>query len=333
MKRFFPILGDIWMLAVLILLVLKLVRVFGGRGVSADNMDWLIGGGAAIFLVAVLGWYCRKRFFSGRNSSRERRRDACAEAAAREWRAKWRRDAVILRSTPATELPEGKVSCLGRVTWQLPGEEQPVDAEGKPLDPLATIFVSDLPGVPKALRKVALITVFASEEAWSEDPEEKPQLGCVIRTYSALDGLVPCNYVAASLKPCVLTPEPVTNDMPQWPDCGGEEAEWDAIRSLEKKCKLDYHEDICGAVYATYRKKEFPLAFGAETDKCAVYETHKIGGYPAYIQDPIEIPEDYPFVMQITSDFDAGLYIADCGIYYFYYNAEKNDWRVYAASY
>lgn len=160
MKRFFPILGDIWMLAVLILLVLKLVRVFGGRGVSADNMDWLIGGGAAIFLVAVLGWYCRKRFFSGRNSSRERRRDACAEAAAREWRAKWRRDAVILRSTPATELPEGKVSCLGRVTWQLPGEEQPVDAEGKPLDPLATIFVSDLPGVPKALRKVALITVF-----------------------------------------------------------------------------------------------------------------------------------------------------------------------------
>ena len=37
--------------------------------------------------------------------------------------------------------------------------------------------------------------------------------------------------------------------------------------------------------------------------------------------------------MQIASDFDAGLYIADCGIYYFYYNAEKNDWRVYAESY
>jgi hypothetical protein len=65
MKRFFPSLCDIWMLAVLILLVSKLVRAFGGRGVSADNMDWLIGGGAAIFLVVVLALYCRKRFFCG----------------------------------------------------------------------------------------------------------------------------------------------------------------------------------------------------------------------------------------------------------------------------
>lgn len=329
MKRFFPILGDIWMLVVLVLLVSKLVRAFGERDIASDNVNLLIGCGAALLLAAVLGLYCRKRFFTGQKC----RRDACAEATVRELRAKLRSNAVILRSTPATELPEGRVSCLGRVTWQLPGETQPVDAEGKPLKPFATIFVPDLPGVPVALSKVALITVFAPEEAWSNNPEEHPQQGCVIRTYPTLDGLVSCNYVSDELKTCLLTPEAVTNDMPQWPASGGDDATWDAVRALEKKYKLDYHKDVCGAVYATYRKQEFPSVFDAETDKCAVYETHKIGGYPACVQDPIKIPEDYPFVMQINTDFDANLYIADCGVYYFHYNAEKNDWRVYADSY
>lgn len=288
--------------------------------------------GLLILLSLALGGYICKKLVIYGNSRRRVRRDACMRIAISDLRNTLRKDAIVLRSSLAAELPEGTRSCLGRVTWQLPGEKQPVDAEGKLLKPFATIFVPNLPGVPAALRNVALITVFAPEEAWSENPEKQPQLGCVIRTYSTLDGLVPCNYVSDELKTCVLTPEAVTNDMPKWPDCGGSEAVWDAIGNLEKKYKVDYREDIC-TIYETRIKEKFPPDFRSDGDKCAVYETHKIGGYPTYAQDPIEIPEDYPFVMQINSDFDAGLYIADCGSYYFYYNAEKNDWRVCADSY
>ena len=45
------------------------------------------------------------------------------------------------------------------------------------------------------------------------------------------------------------------------------------------------------------------------------------------------MPEDYPFVMQLNYDSDAGLEIGDCGSYYFYYNAEENAWRVYSDCY
>ena len=37
--------------------------------------------------------------------------------------------------------------------------------------------------------------------------------------------------------------------------------------------------------------------------------------------------------MQISSDDNAGLEIGDCGSYYFYYNPETNDWRVYSDCY
>lgn len=242
------------------------------------------------------------------------------------------KSAVILRSALATNRPEGHVSCLGRVTWQLPGEECPVDADGNRLEPLATLFVPDLPGVPAELRKVALITIFATEEGWSENPEEKPQLGCVIRTYPTLEGLVPCDYVSGIWKTCILTPEAVKHDMPRWPDCGGTDEEWDIIRALEKKHKIDYHENICDTVYESVHKTDFPQSFSADDSIHAVYETHKFGGYPTYIQDN-EAPEGHTYVMQIGYDPDAGFEFADCGCYYFYYNAEKNDWRVLFDSY
>lgn len=244
-----------------------------------------------------------------------------------------RKPAVILRSAPATEVPEGHVSCLGRVTWQLPGEEWPSDADGNRLEPLATIFVPDFPGIPAAFSEVALITIFAPKEAWCEDPDEKPQLGCVIRVYQTLEGLIPCNYASEELKTCILTPEPVANDMPKWPDCGGRDALWDKIHAVEEQHKLDYHKHICDAVYETRAMGKHAAGFFTNPEIHAVYETHKIGGYPTYAQCDPEIPANYPFVMQINSDSSAGLEIGDVGSYFFYYNAEQKDWRVYSDCY
>ena len=329
----------------LTLLVSKVVsRLFGLKEKLTGNVWYIVGYELLILLLVLLGIYLYKQF-TGEEAARaasvccskpekkQLSRDEKLAESIRELRGKLPKETVILRSSPAAEMPEGHVSCLGRVTWQLPGEGWPVDAEGQRLEPLATIFIPEAPGVPEALANVALITIFAAEEAWAEDMEEKPQLGCVIRTYSTLEGLEPCNYVSTTFKTCILSPEAVANDMPKWPDCGGDEATWDAIFNLEKKYQIDYHEDICDAVYETRIKEEFPTSFAAQPDKRAVYETHKIGGYPTYAQDNPEMPKEYPFVLQINFDFDAALHIDDCGSYYLYYNAEKNDWRVYADSY
>lgn len=326
MKKLRSLLYDVFVVIGISLLVSKLVsRVFGLKEMLMADTRLLIGYELAIVLVVSLGVCWAK--------SPARSSKAPQESAITELRSKLGQAAVVLRSRPASGPIEGHVSCLGRVTWQLPGEERPVDAEGKPLDPLATLFVPDLPGVPEALRKVALITIFAPEEAWASDPDEEPQLGCVIRTYPELEGLVPCNYVSESLQTCILTPEAVENDMPKWPDCGGSDEMWDTIRRLEKKHKLDYHENICDAVYENIRKEDFPASFSSPAGLHAVFETHKIGGYPTYAQGAPEIPEDYPFVMQLNYDSDAGLEIGDCGSYYFYYNAEENAWRVYSDCY
>lgn len=226
-------------------------------------------------------------------------------------RRKLRRKAVIFRSSESPARPEGQVSCLGRVTWQLPGEEWPKGSDGTRLMPLATLFVPDCPGVPAALKKVALITIFAPQELYAEGVDDDPLHGCFIRTYTDMAGLVPCDYVADGVTPCLLTPEAVTNDMPLHPVCGGSEAAWGCADELASNQGLDYREDI------------------VEAD----YETHKIGGYPTYTQEAPEWPAGYSYVLQISSDTTANLSVGDWGSYYFFYNSRKNDWRVHSDCY
>ena len=228
-----------------------------------------------------------------------------------ELRQKLNREAVLFHSKAAQGEPAGTQSWLGRVTWQHPGEKRPVDTEGTPLEPLATLFVRDLPYVPAPLRKLELITIYAPQEAWAMDPEEEPRLGCVIRGYASTEGLEPCDYTSDELTPCILTPEHVENDIPKWPDCGGSDELWEEICEHEIIRGRDYQEDI------------YP----------ADYDTHKLGGYPTYAQGAPDIPAGYEFVLQISFDENAGLTIGDLGNYFFFYNASENDWQVYADCY
>lgn len=310
------------------LLISKVIsRLFGLKEKMGDSIGLVLAYFLSIVLAVSVSWYIYNRKAPAAGN---------APAATLELqpqidgiRQALQKPAVILRSSLlTTEMPAGYVSCLGRVTWQQPGEEWPVDAAGNRLEPMATLFVPDLPGVPEELSKVALITIFANEDAWAEDPEEKPQLGCVIRTYPTLEGLVPCDCVSRQYQTCILTPQPVKQDMPKWPNCGGTDEQWDLISVLEDKHKLDYHKDVCHTVYETGRKDEFPPSFTEAESAPAVYETHKFGGYPTYTQDNGS-PEGFTYVMQIGYDFEAGLELGDCGSYYFYYNAEKNEWRVH----
>ncbi len=220
------------------------------------------------------------------------------------------REAVILRSKAAQDEPAGTQSWLGRVTWQKPDEGRPLDADGNPMNPLATIFIRDLPYIPAPLKELSLITIFTPQDAWATDPDEEPKLGCVIRSYAGTEGLEPCDYESDELAPCVLSPE-LVHDMPKWPDCGGSDELWNEVCEFEILQNLDYQEDM----------------------RENIYETHKLGGYPTYAQNAPEIPDGYEFVLQISHDDNAGLEIGDCGSYYFYYNPEINDWRVYSDCY
>ncbi len=216
--------------------------------------------------------------------------------------------AIVFRSKPATTPPAGYVSCLGCVTWQLPGETQPKDDEGNPLVPLATIFVPSSPDVPEALKGTALVTVFAPEDAWVVNPVGEPRLGYVIRAYPTLEGLVPCRYTAQNITPCILTPRTVDDDMPFYPGLGGGDEVLPLLRSAVKEFGINYYDDV------------------RETN----YEQHKIGGYPAFCQDPPDFPPGFSFAFQISYDDAAGLSIVDCGRYYFYYNPKTKSWVVCA---
>ncbi len=226
-------------------------------------------------------------------------------------RRRLRRKAVIFRSALGEQAAAANTSWLGRVTRRVPGEEWPEDANGHPLVPLATLFLQGLPVLPPTLKKLTVITIFAPQDTWGEDVVDTPQMGCVIRSYADTDELETCDYAATEFMPCMLTPEPVSNDMPKFPDCGGSDELWDNIEKVEQAKGLDYLENIL------------------EAD----YQTHKIGGYPTYVQGAPDIPRGYAFVFQICSDKTAGFYIGDCGNYYFYYNARKNDWIVHADTY
>jgi len=313
-----------------------LSRIFGLKEQLSGNVELIIGYELAILLSVSLGWYWYNRRHTNAKPGKQENGTASYPeeliTTINELRRRMRKEAVILRSSPTQQMPEGYVSCLGRVTWQLPGEEWPTDAQGKRLEPLATIFVPDMTGVPKALSKMALITIFAPEGAWAELPEEKPTLGCVIRTYPTLEDLEPCNYVSSVWNTCQLTPEAVANDMSFSRCSGGGDEIWDKIVELEEKYDIEYEEKICDAAHHTNEMRKFPAGYFSNPSLHATFETHKIGGYPTFLQDG-EVPENYTFVLQLNYDEEAGLDIADAGCYYFFYNAEKNDWLVTSDSY
>ena len=79
----------------------------------------------------------------------------------------------------------------------------------------------------------------------------------------------------------------------------------DAVIELEDSEGIDYYEDI-------HTKN---------------YSTHKVGGYPAYIQAG-DWDKKYEFILQISSDGKAGLNIVDGGSFYFFYSKELNKWDI-----
>ena len=208
---------------------------------------------------------------------------------------------------PSNELLE---SWIGNVKWKSPKEILPVDMNGKDMLPIATIFLKGLPFCPDELQEIELITIFISEKFWNNLVNDDLSQWFSVRTYKTLDGLVPCEYEPI-MKPFPLTPQLVENDYPMWDGGGIPPHIFDNIIKMEENDGIDYHEDI----------------FEDNSAK------HKVGGYPAFCQPGIWFGEDYPFVMQISSDVKAGFNIVHDGSFYFFYNPNKEDWKVHCDFY
>ena len=206
---------------------------------------------------------------------------------------------------PTNQLGE---SWIGKVCWQLPGEQQPIGNNGYPMTAIATIFVPESDHVPNALKNIKMISIFIDDDFWDNLDDDDLKDYFVIRTYDNLNNLVACDYHDHEmLLSFPLVPQYVEDDFPNWSDLSDiNRSIFDIIYNLEDKKVLDYHTDI--------------------------YEnngtSHKLGGYPFSIQDSVDFDEGYEFVLQIASDEKADMMIVDNGKFYFAYNPQTNDWSV-----
>lgn len=204
---------------------------------------------------------------------------------------------------PTHELLE---SWIGYVGWSLPEEGRPSDFQ-----PLATLFLKDLPYVPLALQSFQLVTLFVHENIFDHLMEDDLSTYFEIRAYTTLENLVQRDWQHDHIRAFPLQAEHIHNDYPVW-DGGGIPAqiEEDILR-LEHEEDLNYFDDILEDLYPQ----------------------HKIGGYPTFCQSGYDFGEDTPFVFQIASDAKAQLNIVDNGNFYFFYNPTAQTWRVYCDFY
>ena len=205
---------------------------------------------------------------------------------------------------PTEELGE---SWIGKVLWGKEGETIPSS-----FAPICTIFLNELPYVPKELNSYQLLTIYMDFDVFNNLHMDNLISFFKINCYSNLDEIQKINEQSTKIKPFPLTPLLIDNDTPTWEDSDSFDPEIEnAIIRLESEHGMEYYEDIVEKIYST----------------------HKVGGYPSFTQSGVSFGEDYPFVFQISSDSKAQFNIVDGGSFYFFYNPEKQDWIVYCDFY
>lgn len=205
---------------------------------------------------------------------------------------------------PTEELGE---SWIGKVLWVKEGENIPSN-----FDPICTIFLNNLPYVPKELLNYQLLTIYMDFDVLNNLNMDNLGSFFKINCYTELGELQKVNRQSKMIKPFPLTPLVINNDTPSWEDSNSISLEIEnEILRLESEEDIEYYEDIVEKIYST----------------------HKVGGYPSFIQGGASFGEDYPFVFQISSDEKARFNIVDSGSFYFFYNQEKQDWIVYCDFY
>lgn len=222
-----------------------------------------------------------------------------------EIKNKLRKKAVVFQTGGARPENTIKQSWIGKVNLGYAEEVSPLDINQQPMFPLMQLYLVDLPFIPQALQNTKVLTVFISS-----DFLDNPEGNFCIREYLNLEDLVQKDFGGSyeGVKSFPLFPQLLENDYPAWDsDIPSDLA--NIILHMEEK-GIDYYEDI-------QEKKEV---------------MHKIGGYANYCQGDNEFEAGYEFVLQIASDYKAGLCIMNGNIY-FAKNSATNQWRANWDSY
>ena len=195
-------------------------------------------------------------------------------------------------------------SCLGKVNCKIEGEDLPIDNDNNKMLPLATFFLEGLSSVPESVKDYYCCSIFISENIL-DHYETKYEGYYEVRMYKKTDNLVSCDWQSEYFKGFPLRMKEIDNDYPVW-DGGGIPLDIeDEIIRLSDEEGIEYFDDI-------YESNE---------------ETHKIGGYPHYIQSGNWDKENYEFIFQINSDAKINLNIADGGSFYLFYSKKKKKWE------
>ncbi|MBE6156125.1 MAG: hypothetical protein E7161_00045 [Firmicutes bacterium] len=215
-----------------------------------------------------------------------------------------RKKAIVFETggiRPTNDIGE---SWIGKVCWQNPNEQQPIGKNGKPMIPLATIFVEESDYVPKALKNIKMISIFMDQDINISYGVENYVEWFAIKTYESLEQLVPCNYTCDQIKPFPLVPRYVNDEFPLIDDI--DDILLDTIEKVQENLGIEYDFDIF------------------ENNTVA----HKLGGYPSSINGGLVYDKGDEFVLQIISDEKANIYIREDGIFYFGYNPISKEWSV-----
>jgi uncharacterized protein YwqG len=204
-------------------------------------------------------------------------------------------------------LPEYSMneSWIGDVYLFAPDEDAPMNEGGNPMHPLLQLCTEGLPYLPECLSETKLITVFVSDDL----PMDVTPNGhnWMLREYGHDTKLTVKKpvYPDWEVKPYPLKPLPVKQDYPVWEDEIISDDMSKEIIMLGKSKGVDYY------------------------DMVENIDGHKLGGYPAYIQNGVDYGEGFEFVLQISTDEKARLNIVDSGNIYLAKNAESGEWMFY----
>ena len=216
------------------------------------------------------------------------------------------KQATIFKTGGVRPTEEMGESWIGKVLWGTEKGNVPSHFE-----PLSTLFLKNLPYVPKELERYQLITIYMDDNVFNHLNQENLASFFHIHCYTTLDELQRIDEQSTKIRPFPLIPSLIENDAPAWDSDDLEPEIEDAILHLETEDEMEYYDDI------------------VET----IYSMHKVGGYASYTQSGVSFGEEYPFVFQISSDEKARFNIVDSGSFYFFYNQEKQDWIVHCNFY
>jgi len=202
-------------------------------------------------------------------------------------------------------------SWFGKVMLCLPGEEWPT-CNGKPLNALCQINLTQLPYVPELLSDLEFITVFISPENYpSDDPNG---VNWCLRSYKKIGDLIPLKQIEtnSSIKAFQMKGILIDEDYPGWDDFSNiqfKDSELELPEEIEENY-WDHFNNISG---------------------------FKIGGWPTLIQSEIywapynQHPANPEYVFQIDSTEKGNWIWGDNGVGYFgrgIKEGHKDEWAL-----